>query len=147
TERRGRKVDVRLDLTGRCAVGPRLYDKTQDAQADWVSERAELLGVLFELRGHAVTSTYFEVCVKVRSSERPATPGSRHLDFGRVPFEPGRPAVPDGRVYLRTNIPMQLIGESFGSPMVPISWSQLSAARSRLQVSSVGCPPLIAPTS
>src|SRR5688500_2435406 len=48
-QRRGRDVDLRLDLTGRGAFRPRLHDVTQDAEANGMPQGSELLGMQIQL--------------------------------------------------------------------------------------------------
>jgi hypothetical protein len=53
-ECRGRKVDMRLDLPSRRAIAAGLHHEPQDLKADRMAKRAELLGVAFKFRGHAL---------------------------------------------------------------------------------------------
>ncbi len=62
--RRGQR-DVGLDVPCGAASVTCLHHKAQDAQAHGVSQRAELLGVSFELGGHATASNIFEVARKL----------------------------------------------------------------------------------
>ena len=57
-ERRGRQVDVRLDVAGGGALRARLHDEAQDRQANRVPERAELLGVMLQLPAHDLLLNY-----------------------------------------------------------------------------------------
>ena len=53
-ERRGRQIDMRLDLPGRGAIATGLHHEPQDLKADRMAKRTELLGVAFNFRRHAL---------------------------------------------------------------------------------------------
>src|SRR5262245_44064737 len=72
-ERRGGHVHPRLDFAGRGPAIARLDDVAKDRQANRVTERSELLGMAFELRGHGLLLTYSNYC------ERPLFDYSRTI--------------------------------------------------------------------
>ena len=53
-QRGSRDLYASLNRPGRGALWTRLYDKAQNGQAQRVSERAELLGMMLKLRVHTV---------------------------------------------------------------------------------------------
>jgi hypothetical protein len=70
TQGRSGQSDVRLNVACGDALWASLDDEAEDLQADGMAERAELLGVTFELRGHDLLlvfskdfgKAYFDFC-------------------------------------------------------------------------------------
>ncbi len=60
-ERRSGKINVRLDVSSRRAIRVTLHHKAQDLKAQRMTQRTELLRMMFQFRTHEATSNFFEV--------------------------------------------------------------------------------------
>jgi hypothetical protein len=88
TERRGRHVDMRLNRACGRAFRPRLHDEPKNRQAHGVPQCTQLLGVMFQFRGHALLldhSKYQRKAHASRGRRAPIPSGQieRSFDDGR----------------------------------------------------------------
>jgi hypothetical protein len=58
TQRRGREIDMALDVTRGGTSTAGLHDEAQHLEPHGMAECAQLLGMTFELRGHHLVLTF-----------------------------------------------------------------------------------------